>query len=47
MSLRGVAGYWLVAGFLFLAAVPFMQGRYVATYGTAHSGAVLRDPGQG
>lgn len=34
MTLRGVAGYWMVAGFLLLAAVPFMQGRYVAIYGT-------------
>jgi branched-chain amino acid transport system permease protein len=34
MTLRGVAGYWMVAGFLFLAAAPFFQGRYVAIYGT-------------
>jgi branched-chain amino acid transport system permease protein len=34
MTPRGVAGYWMVAGFLLLAAVPFMQGRYVAIYGT-------------
>jgi len=34
MTLRGVAGYWMVAGFLFLAAVPFLPGRYIAIYGT-------------
>ena len=34
MTLRGVAGYWMVAGFLLLASVPFLPGRYVAIYGT-------------
>ncbi len=34
MSLRGAAGYWMVAGFVLLAALPFLQGRYIATYGT-------------
>jgi branched-chain amino acid transport system permease protein len=34
MSLRGVAGYWMVAGFLLLAAAPFIPGRYTAIYGT-------------
>ena len=34
MSLRGIAGYWMTAGFVLLAALPFLQGRYVATYGT-------------
>ena len=32
--IRSVAGYWMIAAFLFLAAVPFMQGRYIAIYGT-------------
>ncbi len=34
MSLRGVAGYWMVAGFLFLAAVPFLPMRNAPIYGT-------------
>jgi branched-chain amino acid transport system permease protein len=34
MSLRSVAGYWLVAGFLLLAAVPFLPGKSVPIYGT-------------
>jgi branched-chain amino acid transport system permease protein len=31
---RGVLGYWMVAGFLLLAAFPFLPGRYAAIYGT-------------
>ncbi len=34
MSLRGVAGYWMVAGFLLLAAVPFLPFRSAPIYGT-------------
>ena len=34
MTARGVLGYWMVAGFLLLAAVPFFPGRYAAIYGT-------------
>src|SRR5205085_9710972 len=34
MTLRGALGYWMVAGFVLLAAVPFLPGRYVAIYGT-------------
>ena len=34
MTLRGVGSYWMVLGFLLLAAVPFLPGRYVAIYGT-------------
>jgi branched-chain amino acid transport system permease protein len=34
MSLRGIAGYWMVAGFVLLAALPFFPGRYVPIYGT-------------
>lgn len=34
MSARGIFGYWMVLGFLVLATVPFMPGRYTAIYGT-------------
>lgn len=34
MTLRGVAGYWMVAGFLLLAAVPFLPYRSAPIYGT-------------
>lgn len=34
MSLRGVAGYWMVIGFLLLAAVPFLPFRSAPIYGT-------------
>jgi branched-chain amino acid transport system permease protein len=34
MTLRGVLGYWMVAGFVFLAALPFFPGRDAAIYGT-------------
>jgi branched-chain amino acid transport system permease protein len=34
MSLRGVASYWLVAGFLLLAAVPFLPSKSAPIYAT-------------
>ena len=34
MTLRGILGYWMVAGFVLLAAVPFFPGRDSAIYGT-------------
>jgi branched-chain amino acid transport system permease protein len=34
MSLRGALGYWMVAAFVLLAAVPFLPGRYAAIYAT-------------
>jgi branched-chain amino acid transport system permease protein len=33
MTVRGVLSYWMVAGFLALAAVPFLPGRDAAIYG--------------
>jgi branched-chain amino acid transport system permease protein len=34
MTVRGILGYWMVAGFVLLAAVPFLPGRDAAIYGT-------------
>jgi branched-chain amino acid transport system permease protein len=34
MTLRGLLGWWMVPGFLLLASVPFLPGRYVPIYGT-------------
>jgi branched-chain amino acid transport system permease protein len=34
MTLRGVAGYWMIPGFLLLASVPFLPWRSAPIYGT-------------